>query len=566
MQATITQTRRRTDWWQGAREFAARHPALCTLLLTAIVGLGHAIWIWKHRMVGTFDPDEAGYLADAFGFKRMLWTDGPAGLMEEIGRTGTAPLVPLVSAAWLFVGPDDPRWAMLVQPGFMVLAATSITATSRRLVGPGTAIAAGLAFVSFPTVILATQDYNYGLAPTAFLGVALWALMASDRCTNRWVFVVGPAVAAMLLSRTMTIAFLPGVLLAGVICAGRRPRALARFGLSMLIAVAIAAPWYIAQQAEIFGYLTAYGYGDRTGYFEDSTIWSRLLERPLTLFASTGIWAGLALLTSTAWVLVRHRKHLLSRSRRYLESSDRAMLFVVLVSGFAALLSTRNVGSWFDLPLVVPLMPLGAEIISATATWFRRAVLVVGSAMGAFSLLTSWWIIPYGVLVPFASGYEYALSDVDASFGPQHRDTISVLAEHWRLSHSEIARYLMDRDAQTGVVVEVTGNTLLFNNNNLELASEIEGNDLDTRVPDTLGSEQDRAEHLAPMAYDDQGRLVKRLIVATDSRRNLFIPDMHKDEFLVEAHDRGWVPIRRFTLPNGHRVEILRPPDSQDPG
>lgn len=509
-------------------------------------------------MVGTFDPDEAGYLADAFGFKRVLWTDGPTGLIDEIRRTGTAPLVPLISAAWLFVGPDEPRWAMLVQPGFMVIAATSITGITHRFAGSGTAIAAGLTFVTFPTVILATQGYNYGLAPTAFLAVALWALLASDRCTNRWVFAVGPAAAAMLLSRTMTIAFVPGVLLAGAICAGMRPRALARFGFSMLIGAAIAAPWYLAQRAEIFGYLSAYGYGERTAYFENSTVWSRLLERPLTLWQSTGLWLGLALATAVAWSLVRHRSELGASIRRYIAVREHSALIAVLLTGFLALLSTRNIGTWFDLPVVVPLVPLGAEVIAATALWFRRTTLVMVSISGTVALLMSWWMVPAWVPLKSESFYESTFSDVSSDFLPEHRSSIGAVAEEWGDAYSGVARYLMDLDAETGVIVEVTGNTLLFNNNALELAVELKGNDLDTRVPDTLASQQQQAEHLNPMGLDEQGFLVNRVIVATDSEGDLFIPDRQNGEFLRRARDRGWRTTRTFTLPNRTKVEVMQ--------
>src|SRR5690606_14331548 len=132
------------------------------------------------------------------------WSWWPWELIADVIASSTAPFVPLVSAPLTMVGPQDPRMAMMVQPHFLVLSSVAVAAIASRLAGPLAAIASGVFFASLPTVALATQSYWLGLGATTSVAVAVAALLASGRCSNRWVWVYGVFVGLMLLSRTMT--------------------------------------------------------------------------------------------------------------------------------------------------------------------------------------------------------------------------------------------------------------------------------------------------------------------------------------------------------------------------
>ena len=252
----------------------ATHPLRTVAAVSVAVGAGHAWWIWTHRHLGAYDPDEAGYLADAFRYHRALVTGGPGALFTEIRYSGTAPLVPLLSALLLIVGPADPRMALMIQPVLLTLLCLATAGIARRVVTPRRAVVAGLVPLALPVTVLASQSYWFGLAAATFAAAAVWSLLESSAGRNRWIWAYGAAVGCMVLSRTMALAFVPGMLVGtGWVVRsdpGARRRALAAFGL----AAVIAGPWYLAQREVIFSYLTSYGYGPARSCSEQPPRWA----------------------------------------------------------------------------------------------------------------------------------------------------------------------------------------------------------------------------------------------------------------------------------------------------
>ena len=183
----------------------------------SVIAVGHAVWIWSNRHIGAFDPDEAGYAAHALRVHRNIDFQHPFATLREAANAGNGPLVPSLAVPLLIPGPRDPRTVMMIQPLLLILSSVSVAGIARRLAGPGTALACGLTFLVLPTAALATQSFWLGLGAASMMGVSVWALLASEQGTNRWVWVYGAAMAAMTLSRSMALAFVPGLLLAGVI-------------------------------------------------------------------------------------------------------------------------------------------------------------------------------------------------------------------------------------------------------------------------------------------------------------------------------------------------------------
>ena len=101
-----------------------------------------------------------------------------------------------------------------------------------------------------PGTLLFTREYIYALPSAALLACAVYALIRSDGLRlRRWAIACGVALGMLLLTRTMTIGFVPGILLAGLVALflrapeERRPRYL-NFGLSIVAMIAVAAIWY----------------------------------------------------------------------------------------------------------------------------------------------------------------------------------------------------------------------------------------------------------------------------------------------------------------------------------
>ncbi len=378
----------------------AAHPLLTTALVTSVVAVGHAIWIWNHRLLGAFDPDEAGYLAAALRYERTLDLLRPWAFVRAVGGTGTGPMVPLLSVPFLLVGPRDPRTAMLVQPLLSVLTSVSIAGIAFHLKGrPYPAILAGTSFLALPMAALATQSYWLGTGATAAMVGSMWALLASDRCANRRIWLYGFLLGVMLLTRTMMLGFLPAMALAGVIVAGRERRRLLRLAGAFGIAAVVAGPWWVANWTSIFDYLFSYGYGERAGLFGSGGIPQRLAFRFERILDGTGFgWLGNVVIAATVVAgLALAALGLRTAERRFNETqrSELALLVAVAV-GLAALVSTSNNGVWFELPLVGLAIPL---VVAAGA----RAPGVLRAAAGCTVVvalvlvsLRAWWLLPPG--------------------------------------------------------------------------------------------------------------------------------------------------------------------------
>src|SRR5689334_21357962 len=78
------------------RRRLADRPVALTLALGLGVAIVEAWWIFKTRSPGSFDIDEAGYLASALRFARNA-VYGPHALISVVGSTENGPLTPLLS-------------------------------------------------------------------------------------------------------------------------------------------------------------------------------------------------------------------------------------------------------------------------------------------------------------------------------------------------------------------------------------------------------------------------------------------------------------------------------------
>ena len=99
-----------------------------------------------------------------------------------------------------------------------------------------------------PVLISYSRSFNFAIAAAAAAAVMLWALARSDRWLSPgWSALAGLGLAAMVLARTMTVAFVPALVVAAVVAVAVGPHRLRRAGnvlLSGAVALVVAGPWY----------------------------------------------------------------------------------------------------------------------------------------------------------------------------------------------------------------------------------------------------------------------------------------------------------------------------------
>ena len=260
---------------------------------------------------------------------------------------------------------------------------------ARRLAGKAAGFVAAIVAAAAPVTIDYSHSYSFALPAAALFTTALWAHLRSGRLTAiGWSALWGTALGGMVIARTMTIAFLPGFLAVAVlhiVVSERKRRSLAGLGVGLLTGSVVAGPWYWAQGASVWHYLTDAGYGADSAqygaarslfswaswqqFFHDNT--DKYLGLPLAVLLLGG---GIAL---TVVVIRRFRSD--EASWRWILRSPWVVPVAVIAEGLVALMSSRNEGSGFLAPLVPAMCAVAICAlfqVAADRAW-RIAVIVV---------------------------------------------------------------------------------------------------------------------------------------------------------------------------------------------
>lgn len=557
---SVALTPGRMQRWRAA---CLAHPMLTVLVIAALSASVSVYLVWTRRTLGTYDPDELGYLATALRYQRSVSIEQPLALWFEVRSTVLGPLVPMLSVPLLILGPRDPRTAMLVQPVFLIIAAVAVAGICRRVTTSGWAIVAGAYTAAISTVVLASQAYWYGLASATALAAAMWALLSSERLTNRWTWAYGLCIGLMLLTRTMTLGFLPGLVLAGLVLAWGDRRRVLRLGSALLLALIVAGPWWWERRSDIFGYLFSYGFGPEAAEWGSGNLWERLGDRladisSALLFGLRG-WGVAALAVLGSWTLLAIAR----RERRPWHWTDRrrdaAAIAIVVVVGIASLASTTNAGVWFELPIVLVAIAFLAVMAERSHPAVQlAALLAVAVAMA---------MVPISMTSDRTSHADEAFAASDPRFVSADLDDRSSAKEQWwdlteRVT-DELAR--LSDDGANGAIA-MTGNTFLMNSNSITLAAELDGWNPRVEVPQAFSVEtMDPPPSPSAWEVGANGRPKERLLVVVRHELPLFTPDFQWREYERRARQHGWVEVWQEKLPVPGSVSILRHPDAGAP-
>jgi 4-amino-4-deoxy-L-arabinose transferase-like glycosyltransferase len=369
-------------------------------LLVVAVGLVAIVamdvwWVATYRHDQPLTIDEAGYIAFALMDHFALQGGGLHALWDTVNSQAPyAPLVPAVtSLAYVFKAGVLEAFGVLI--GFLVLLTFASYGIGERLAGPRLGALAALVVATLPGAFLFVREYVFALPAAALLSCAVYALLRSDGLRlRRWAIACGAALGLMLLARTMTIAFVPALFVAGIVGilvrgkyaanpAGQLRRRFLNLGLVAVAGFAVAAPWYIRNLQTVFDYLTSFGYGAQSAYYGPNhslLSWARWhdVANRMTL---TDLLVPLAVLILLALLVVAAtaiRRIIRAEDRRgaaiELLGSDAFSVAIVVACSYVALTSSRNGGEGFTIPIAVLLPPL-----SVIALRHLRAAVVVPS-------------------------------------------------------------------------------------------------------------------------------------------------------------------------------------------
>ncbi len=359
-------------------------------------------WIWTARRGLPYSIDEAGYLQRAIRDGQHLVHGGAGALLAAIRTPDIqAPLVPVLgSLAYPLVHTDLLKLLISLQV-FYVGTVVAGYALARVLLPRWWAVVTALLIGCTPGVLDQSRSFMFAEAATATFAAAVAAQIASGNGRNRGLLLLAGALSGLtVLSRTMMVAFVLvmwGVgALAVLLEAGDRRQRLRRFLLVPAVGSGVAAIWYSAQWRYVLEYLTSYGYGaHQAAYARAATLplvgsllvrLNNLTSQDFYLVAAALVVLGLFL-----GVWIGGGATFAKQARlRGIVAAPAGQLALVALGALAALCSTANAGSGFELPLVPPLVVLAAAgwraALGAVST---RAVARVLAAVAVAAALTN---------------------------------------------------------------------------------------------------------------------------------------------------------------------------------
>ena len=539
----------------------------------------HFAWLIQFRRADLVEWDEAGYMQFSLSNFDALHDQGLWTFVKTVaGRETFAPLFPFVTSLGYPIVGRGVFGSLLVMPLFFAGLVAATFALARQLVSDSWAVVAALVVAALPAVTDYTRLFHFALPATACMTAALWALMRSDGLRRaRWAVAFGLFVALTLLSRTMTVAYAPGLALAAgtqfLVGAPDLRVKLRNLAIAIGAVALLAGPWYIRNARSIYDNLVGDGYGESAADFGPRypigswDYWTKELRLDLShlgLPLATGLLlcfiAALAYFVARGGRLRRPNRPLSVRAGGVL-----ALVFVVL-EGYLVLTSSRNQGTGFALPWLPVLVVLG---VAAAASLPARAVRVaLASALVVASLTAvvskSGWFEPLAEVrrvtipglgsVPVTDGrgiiqgeFEGAGYDVDPVTQP-----LPARHHEWLPLARDVVGWSLRRAEQRGEALNlVLGfDDLIFSNSRLILAAQLWFHQflpvdylLSSREGDTV--ESYRGQLQSP-------RVQNALVIGEPSSR----ATITRSKVEAAAGALGFSPVKSFTMPDGRTMWI----------
>lgn len=343
--------------------------------LSSIFFMVGARWIWVYRHGQLLDIDEAGYLGIALNDYGGFVHGGLVGWLSVVEAPSIqAPLTTAVaSLIFVFTGPH-------VVAGFSVpllagLGCIVVTYFLGKSVScPRVGLLASTLVASCPVIVNFSRSFHFAIPATFVMTLCLFAMCKSARFEKAgWAMLFGLSLGLLPLARTITIAFIPGVVAGAFVYViaepSRRHQRLLMLSGSLLLAVLTAATWLVPNEKGVFDYLFSFGYGTRAVEFggKHSTFGPDAWLASLQALCNIDVYLPhllVILLGGLAMFVIGFRELLKSMNAEFLREiiqSPMLPIVVIIAEALLALTSSRNKGSAFFAPIVPALM--------VTAVW-----------------------------------------------------------------------------------------------------------------------------------------------------------------------------------------------------
>jgi hypothetical protein len=547
-------------------------------VLGVALALAGATLLWDDaRLLGyPLQIDEAGYLSIAENDRIGFQSEGIHKWAETVlNQAPFAPLVPAMTSPLLVINQSNMQ-GFVVLAFFLVLLTIAVYGIGERMAGPRYGALAAIVVASMPGVANFSRTYVFALPAAALMACAVFSVLRTERLQRSgWAIAAGVAIGAMLLARTMTVAFVPGILVAAVVPLACRPdsglrRGLLNFGLLCVAAFAVAAPWYLHNLDSVVDYLTEFGYGERSAEYGTShsilswdwwtDVFSRLVSTDLFLLLAAMIVVGLAAVLVAAVRRVAEAEHRWPVLRDLL-ASDASVVAIVAGSAYVALSSSRNVGLGFTLPVSVLLVPLAVLALRR----HPRVVLPAVVALGAIAVINLTAAFTFSdslsrvrvVDLPLLGGYPI----VDGRPISIQQIRVQVDGPETRFVEKDRGYLRADNELAETIVPELHAPVVGFGsrnrvvNTNTVMLAGLRNYNVVIPMAQLLSTDgptaKDFAEHLTNPLYG-----IPQIVLTTSTSNRDFEPRVNQATVEKAVRSLGMRRIRTISLPDGRQVRV----------
>ena len=556
-------------------------PDLLLLAAIAVLFTLHVVWLARFSFGYVTEWDESGYISIALRNSHALTADGPFSLVRTVLDQGVqAPFVPLAAVPFNVVFGSGVDASLVAEPVFFALLLLATYAVARRLTTPWWALLAAVVVGTAPVVSDYARIFHFSVPAAAFLVSALWALMKSEGLTRRrWAVVCGLLLGLMVLSRSMTIAYLPGFAAAAalpILFAEERRERIVNFVLLCISGAVLAGLWYLPNAESVGSYLLNFGYGAESEAYgaEHSKLsiayWTREIGAVWDeLYFPLGAALALGAIAALASAPVGRRPGQPSRDelKRWL-LTDAALAVAIVLEAYLALTSSKNQGTAFALPWLPILVVLVCAGL-ARVRWrsVQIAAVAVFLAAAAFNLAMKSGFVP-GVgdprtadlpllgETPVSDGRGIVEAEVEDAGYPAGSPTEPMprLQKDWLPFAGDLAAWVTDYSERKGEDPSLGWgfDDLLLNNTRVGLGSELA---LHRELPTVF---------LKPFPEGDSAASYRAQLEEADSNllvvgeRGPGVTGIHLSRPRVEAAGRqlGFRPVKSLTAPDGREVTV----------
>jgi hypothetical protein len=554
--------------------------ALVATIVAATLAL-HFLWLIRFRHGYVTEWDESGYMQFSLSDFDALHDHGVIEYLKTVGGRGTfGPFLPAITALAYPIFGRGIFGSLLVLPFFYGALVLATFGAARRVASDAWAVVAALAVAALPGVMDYTRIYHFVVPTTACMTATLWALLRSEGLRRtRWALAAGVFLALTMLSRTMAVGYLPGLIAAGVVLCtiGEGDRRLRARNLTLagVAAVVVAGPWYLRNARSVYEYLVPGGYGaeairyGRHYQIASWGFWSKELRYDL-YYLSFPVAVALAACFAVALAHAIARKRLTLSSFRVQTGKAAAILALTLVvlEGYLVLTSSRNEGTAFALPWLPALVILAVALAAAVPARVVRATLAAGLvvvSVGAV-LSKSGWVAPLAtprsisvpglgrVVVTDGRGIiQHVVADAGYDIGSPTRPLPSIHREWLPLARDVVGWSLQRAQARHEPLNLTLGMAdPIFANSRLILAAQIWYHrylsvDYLRSFPDGDTVLSYRRQLLVPQ--------VENALIIVDSPRKPY-STITRWKVGAAARSLGFTPVKTFKMPDGRKLWI----------